>query len=330
MLVDHYRRVIDYLRISVTDRCNLRCIYCMPDEGIEFLPHCEILSYEEIIRVVSIGARLGIRKVRITGGEPLVRRDLERLISGLSRIEGLEDISMTTNGLLLAEKAHELRRCGLKRVNISLDSLDPEKYRSITRGGDLGKVWAGVEAALEVGLCPVKINVVAMDSQEPEEVVAFGDLAFHWPLEVRFIERMPLGASSRGASGGFLSAETVLGILSSRFHLVEETSRGGNGPATSYRIKGGKGSIGIIAPMTRHFCQDCNRLRLTPDGKLKPCLFSPDEIDLRGILRGGATDEQVAQTLLHAIRQKPKRGAPGIPEDKREKKCVRPMNRIGG
>lgn len=330
MLIDNHSRLIDYLRISVTDRCNLRCIYCMPEEGIDFLPHSEILTYEEIIRVASISARLGIRKVRITGGEPLVRKDLEKLISGLSRIQGIEDISMTTNGILLSDKASELKRCGLRRVNISLDSLDPGRYSSITRGGELRRVWAGVEAALKVGLSPVKINVVAVDSLGSEEIMAFGDLAFSWPLEVRFIERMPVGSCVRGSGGGFLSAEAVLRILSSRLELIEENVKGGNGPAVSYRIKGGKGSIGIIAPMTRHFCQGCNRLRLTPDGKLRPCLFSADEIDIREILRKGANDEEIAKTILDAIRRKPISGNPKVPVDVREKKCVRPMNRIGG
>lgn len=330
MLVDAYNRVLDYLRIAVTDRCNLRCVYCMPEEGIDPLPHSEILSYEEILRVVRLSVGLGIKKVRLTGGEPLVRRGIENLVSGLSRIEGLTDLSMTTNGLLLRQKAEALRRAGLKRVNVSLDSLNPQKYRKVTRGGNLDEVWEGIEEAMRVGLRPVKINVVAMDSQDTDELMAFGELAAKWPLEVRFIEKMPVGPREVADGAGFLSGDAILDILRSRFSLRERQAPSGNGPARIYELEGGKGTVGIIAPMTRHFCDSCNRLRLTPDGRLRVCLFSDEEMDLKGLLRSGAKDREIAEAILEAISTKPKAGLTRSGNDTRIKKCVRPMNRIGG
>lgn len=330
MLMDSHNRVIDYLRIAVTDRCNLRCVYCMPEEGIQPLAHAEILTYEEILRVARIAVGLGIRKVRLTGGEPLVRRDLERLVEGLTRIEGLGDLSMTTNGVLLGEKIEALRRAGLRRVNVSLDSLQPDRYRAITRGGDLERVWASILAALEAGMRPVKINVVAMKGQNSDEVLSFAELTIRWPIEVRFIEQMPLGDPGACQPRGFISAESILETLQSSFPLEPLHVTTGNGPAQLYRIANGQGAIGIIAPMTRHFCHTCNRLRLTPDGKLRACLFSDHEVDLKELLRSEVSDEALRQRIQEAISSKPSRGAPGSGADLRVKKCVRPMSQIGG
>ncbi len=330
MLIDPYQRVIDYLRISVTDRCNLRCLYCMPQDGIEPLAHQEILTYEEILRVARVAVGLGISKVRLTGGEPLVRRDLERLVSKLAGIDGIKDLSMTTNGVLLEQRARSLRDAGLKRINISLDSLNPERYRAITRGGDLAKVWAGIMAALEAGMHPVKINVVAMDEHNGDEILSFARLSISWPIEVRFIERMPLGTQGRGQTDGFLSAESILRRLGEAFFLEPLEMRTGNGPAQLYRIEKGLGTIGIIAPMTRHFCSSCNRLRLTPDGRLRVCLFSDQEVDIKGLLRSGASDRMLTERIQEAISRKPSQGSPGPQADLRVKKCVRPMSRIGG
>lgn len=330
MLTDPHNRVIDYLRISVTDRCNLRCVYCMPEEGIQPLRHQDILSYEEILRVARVAVGLGIRKVRLTGGEPLVRRDLERLVQGLAAMQGVVDLSMTTNGILLAERVEALRRAGLRRINVSLDSLLPHRYRSITRGGDLERVWAGIQAAMEAGLNPVKINVVAMDGQNGDEILRFAELTLRWPLEVRFIERMPLGVAGASRPEEFLPAERILETLSTNFPLEPLEAPTGNGPAQLYRIRYGLGAIGIIAPMTRHFCHSCNRLRLTPDGRLRVCLFSDQELDLRSLLRSGASDDTLRESIREAITKKPSRGAPGPVEDLRVKKCVRPMSRIGG
>jgi cyclic pyranopterin phosphate synthase len=330
MLVDTHHRVIDYLRIAVTDRCNLRCVYCMPQEGIEPLPHGQILSYEEILRVARVAVGLGIRKVRLTGGEPLVRRDLERLVGALARIPGIQDLSMTTNGVLLRERIRDLRNAGLKRVNVSMDSLDPDRYRAITRGGELERVWGGIMAAMEAGMRPVKINVVAMGEHNGEEVLSFARLSVAWPVEVRFIERMPLGAQEGCTAGGFLSADSILARLRQAFSLEPLEVKSGNGPAQLYRLDKGRGTIGIIAPMTRHFCHTCNRLRLTPDGKLRTCLFSDQEMDLKGLLRSGASDQALRERILEAISRKPSRGSPEAQADLRVKKCVRPMSRIGG
>lgn len=330
MLMDSHQRVIDYLRIAVTDRCNLRCVYCMPEGGIQPLPHAEILSYEEILRVARVAVGLGISKVRLTGGEPLVRRDLERLVRALASIEGIKDLSMTTNGLLLRERAKDLKDAGLKRINVSLDSLEPQRYRAITRGGELDRVWGGILAALEVGMQPVKINVVAMGEHNGDEILSFARLSIGWPLEVRFIERMPLGAQSNCPPGRFLSAQAILGRLEKVFCLEPLGFKTGNGPAQLYRIEKGLGTIGIIAPMTQHFCHSCNRLRLTPEGKLRVCLFSDQEVDLKGLLRSGASDQALRESIQEAISRKPSRGSPGLKEDLRVKKCVRPMSRIGG
>lgn len=330
MLMDSHQRVIDYLRIAVTDRCNLRCLYCMPEVGIQPLPHWEILSYEEILRVVRVAVGLGISKVRLTGGEPLVRRDLDRLVRALAVMEGIKDLSMTTNGVLLKERARDLKEAGLKRINVSLDSLDPQRYRAITRGGDLERVWGGILAALEVGMRPVKINVVAMDEHNGDEIVSFARLSISWPLEVRFIERMPLGGHNCYQSGGFLSAQAILGRLEKVFSLEPLEFKTGNGPAQLYRIGKGLGTIGIIAPMTRHFCHSCNRLRLTPEGRLRACLFSDQEVDLKALLRSGASDQALREKIQEAISKKPSRGSPAPREDLRIKKCVRPMSRIGG
>ncbi len=330
MLTDPHQRVIDYLRISVTDRCNLRCLYCMPQEGIQPLPHGEILTYEEILRVARVAVGLGITKVRLTGGEPLVRRDLERLIQELAGIEGLRDLSMTTNGILLGKRARGLRDAGLKRINVSMDSLDPQRYRAMTRGGELEQVWEGILAALEVGMRPVKINVVAMDGHNGDEILSFARLSIGWPVEVRFIERMPLGNGESCLPEGFLSADSIMARLQGVFSLEPILAKTGNGPAQLYRIEEGLGTIGIIAPMTRHFCHSCNRLRLTPDGRLRACLFSEEEVDLKGLLRGGASDQDLKKSIQEAISRKPSRGSPDPRADRRVKKCVRPMSQIGG
>lgn len=330
MLMDSHNRVIDYLRIAVTDRCNLRCLYCMPEDGIQPLPQGEILSYEEILRVVRVAVGLGISKVRLTGGEPLVRRDLEHLVRALADMQGIRDLSMTTNGVLLKDRARDLREAGLKRINVSLDSLDPRRYRAITRGGELERVWGGILAALEAGMQPVKINVVAMEEHNGDEILSFARLSIGWPLEVRFIEHMPLGPQSSCQPRGFLSAQAILSRLEKVFSLEPLEVKTGNGPAQLYRIENGLGTLGIIAPMTRHFCRSCNRLRLTPEGKLRACLFSDQEVDLQELLRSGESDQALRERIQEAISRKPSRGSPGPQEDLRVKKCVRPMSRIGG
>ena len=288
------RRTVDYLRLSVTDRCNFRCVYCMPPEGVEFRPHDEILSYEDMAFFVSVAVEVGISKVRLTGGEPLVRRGLADLVRMLRAIDGVEDVSLTTNGTLLPRFAAELKAAGLSRVNISLDSLDPERYRLLSRGGDLGRALAGVQAALDHDLQPVKINAVML----PEllgELEAFVALTRDRPLHVRFIEWMPVGSCGPRTDAEMLSRAELTAALAGLGDLVDVEPPRGFGPAEYSRLAGHRGTLGFISSVSGHFCDDCNRLRLTADGKLRSCLFSDDEVEVRGAVR--ARDRQA--TLQH-------------------------------
>jgi cyclic pyranopterin phosphate synthase len=299
--IDPYGRTINYLRISVTDRCNLRCLYCMPPEGVRRIPHSEILSYEEIQTVVQAAAELGVNKVRLTGGEPLVRADFPALVKMLSQIEGIQELSLTTNGILLENRALELRQAGLSRVNISLDTLKEDKFQRITRLGKLKDVLAGIERAKEAGLYPVKINTVVMRTINDDEVLDFARMTYKDGWHVRFIELMPF----RGVVEFIPSIELRqhIGLLG---ELEPCTSVSGNGPARYYRLAGAKGTIGFISPLTElSFCSHCNRVRLTPDGKLRPCLLGEDEIDLKGPLRNNASTEQLKRLILKAVASKP-------------------------
>jgi len=307
VLVDRFSRRIDYLRLSVTDRCNLRCVYCMPPEGVPHLDHAEILTYEEIIRFLRVAVRAGIGKVRLTGGEPLVRRDVERLVEGIAALRPRLDISLTTNGTLLASVAERLAAAGLKRVNVSIDSLHPETYRRLTRGGDLSSALEGVEAALEAGLEPVKINVVTLKHLN-DEVDGFLDLVYRLPVHVRFIEYMsPCGAVD---SSYFVSNQELRAVLLRRGAVEEDRPPVGGGPARYYRLPGSRGTVGFISPVSSHFCPQCNRLRLTAEGRMRPCLFSSEEVDVRKILRGGGddreTEEAIYRAILAALEKKPR------------------------
>ncbi|MGM0438595.1 MAG: GTP 3',8-cyclase MoaA [Bacillota bacterium] len=275
-LIDNRGRKINYLRISVTDRCNLRCKYCMPEEGIEFKKHDDILRYEQIIKIVKIGKKLGIKKVRITGGEPLVRKDLPELIAGLNDLD-LEDISLTTNGVLLAEQAADLKEAGLDRVNISLDTLQKDKYKKITRRDRFEDVMSGIEAAYDFDFKPVKLNVVLMKGINDDELFDFAKLSINKPLHVRFIEYMPLGEEINGAE--YYEMKKAKEKITKEFQL-ENTEIEGNGPANYYKISGSKGSIGFISPISEHFCSECNRFRLTADGKFRPCLARDLEVEI--------------------------------------------------
>ncbi|MDI6873736.1 GTP 3',8-cyclase MoaA [Candidatus Solincola sp.] len=325
VLVDRFSRRIDYLRLAVTDRCNLRCVYCMPPEGVPRLDHKEILTYEEILRFLRVAVRAGIGKVRLTGGEPLVRKDVEQLVEGIAALRPRLDISLTTNGTLLAGKAESLAAAGLKRVNVSIDSLNPETYRHLTRGGDLSSALEGVEAALEAGLDPVKINVVTLKHLN-DEVEGFLDLVYRLPVHVRFIEYMsPCGAVD---ASYFVSNREIQTRLLRHRSLEEAPSPAGAGPARYYRLPGARGMVGFISPVSSHFCPECNRLRLTAEGKMKPCLFSSDEVDVREILRGGADDreneEEIYRAILTALEKKP-RDHGGMASFSRTN-----MSRIGG
>ena len=327
-LVDYYKRHINYLRISITDRCNLRCIYCMPLEGVYHLTHEDVLSYEEIMRIAQIAVEEGITKIRITGGEPLVRKGVVNLIGWLSRLKGIEDLSMTTNGIFLSEFAQPLYEAGLKRVNVSMDSLKPELFKKITRGGELSRVWRGIEAASKIGLNPIKVNVVAIKGYNEDEILDFAQLTFEHDYQIRFIEFMPVGPENGWNQGRYLSCLDIRNIIEKSYKLQPMVNKKCNsGPADLYRLRGAKGIIGFINPISGHFCSTCNRLRLTADGKLRPCLFSDEEIDIKMALRSGDSDEAL-KALLHSALSKKPRGH--TIKEPAFRKCVREMIKIGG
>ncbi len=314
--------VVDTLRVSVTDRCNLRCAYCMPRDGVSKIPAEDILRYEEILRLVRLGAAQGIRKVRITGGEPLARRGIAGFVSRLSSVEGIVDRCLTTNGVLLRGLAGELKRAGLNRVTVSLDSLRRDRFEEITGRDGLDLVLDGIEAALAEGLLPVKVNVVVMEGMNEDEIEDFSRLSISLPLEVRFIERMPFGKREESRGCGLreskgLAGEEVLRRIEAALGPLEPASPAVPfpGPARLYRIPGSPGRIGLITPMTHPFCDACTRLRLTPDGKLRNCLFSQDEIDVRGLLRAGEDDQGVREAFERAVRTKPKCDAPDFSDN---------------
>jgi len=326
-LLDTFNRKINYIRISITDRCNLRCRYCMPAQGIDLIPHDHILRFEEIIRLVRVFAESGISKVRLTGGEPLVRKGLVDLIRSLSHIAGIHDLSLTTNGVLLEPFAEPLFSAGLKRVNISLDSLRPERFRYITRRDCFDQVWTGIEKSLRIGFHPVKINVVAMRGFNDDEILPLARLTLDHPLHVRFIEYMPAGNGQPWRLDDVLTISQIKDVIEALGPLSVDDTQDRSGPAAVYRLEGAKGRIGFISPVSCHFCESCNRLRLTSDGKLRPCLFSDEEIDLRQPLRNGCDDARLRDLLELALQKKP-RGH--MVNTHLFKKCQRNMSSIGG
>ncbi|MGC2062575.1 MAG: GTP 3',8-cyclase MoaA [Thermodesulfovibrionales bacterium] len=340
-LKDSFFRVIDYLRISVTDRCNLRCVYCMPAEGVALFHHGDILSYEEIIRIARIAAGLGVRKVRLTGGEPLTRKNIAFLVSEIKKISGIEDLSLTTNGVLLAQQAATLADAGLDRVNISIDSFRAERFREITRGGDLAAVLRGLDAARKAGLSPVKINMVPVRGINEDEIEAFARMTLDSDCHVRFIEFMPSGTEGLWGPEKYISTDEMKELIQ-RIAPLSPVRVRKNGPSKYYRLEGARGVIGFISALTHHFCSECNRLRLTAEGKLRPCLFSETEIDLRSSLRSGAADKEIERLLRLSIEIKPKehnlqgqgsgeRETAGCPDFSSQSAAAkRPMSRIGG
>ncbi len=302
---DSFGRRVEYLRVSVTDKCNLRCTYCMPLEGLEWLRRDELLSYEEIATVVRTMAGMGLRKVRITGGEPLVRRDLPELVHLLADVPGIEDLSLSTNGVLLAEHADALRDAGLDRVNISLDSLRPDRVDAISRRpGSFDKIMAGFDAAERVGFSPLKVNVVLMRGVNDDEIEAFAEHTRERPWHVRFIEVMPTGSNLDISSGQFFSCQEALRRLRAVDRLEPVEGPPGNGPATYHRFPGAPGTVGVITPMSHNYCERCNRMRLTADGQLRPCLFGALQTDLRTPLRAGRS---LVPSIEETLRVKPER-----------------------
>lgn len=327
-MIDQFGRRVDYMRISVTDRCNLRCLYCMPEEGVPWKVTDTMMQYDEILRIVRLATELGIRRVRITGGEPLVRRGLVDFMAEVKRIPGIEDLSLSTNGLLFAPLAAEMRRAGLDRINISLDSLRPERFDQIARThGGHDKVWAALAAAEEHGLNPIKINCVAIRGFNGDEFVDFARLTLDRNLHVRFIELMPLGDAHPFSEEHFISAEEIRERLRAEFGGLEPARLTGAGPAKYMRIPGARGTIGFITAMSECFCGGCNRVRLSADGQLNPCLGSVFAIDLRHPMRNGATDEELRSLIALTILRKPEQHHFNEGEGEHQ---IRMMSAIGG
>lgn len=326
-LTDRHGREIKDLRVSVTDRCNFRCQYCMPAEGLPWLERDEILTYEEIARLVAVFADMGVSKVRVTGGEPLVRKDLYRMIALLKAFKGIEDIAITTNGFLLKEQVAALVDAGLGRINVSLDSLSHDRFFQLTRRDALNRVLQGIEAAGRYPqLRPLKINVVAIKGFTEDEVVAFAKLAREMSYTVRFIEYMPLDAGGEWQPGKVLPNAVVRSMIESRFDLVPlERERGST--SSVYRFADSGGQIGFVSPVSEPFCSECNRVRLTADGRLRTCLFSHSETDLKSPLRAGATDAELEQIVRAAVFHKELRHRIGEGDFTQPQ---RPMSRIGG
>jgi GTP 3',8-cyclase len=304
-LIDTYGRIHDSLRISVTDRCNIRCFYCMPELPTNFQPREQLLNFEEIERFVKVAARLGVRKLRLTGGEPLLRKNISTLIRKLAAIEGIEDLALTTNGVLLAAQARELYDAGLRRINVHLDTLDRERFLKITRRDDLDRVLEGIETCIELGFGPIKINVVAVKNLIEPDIVPMAQFGRERGIEIRYIEFMPLDSQGLWERGRVLLADDMIAMLEREIGPLEEIpDRDPRAPATEYRFADGIGRVGFIASVSRPFCLNCNRLRITADGHLRYCLFAVEETDIRAVLRSGAPDEEIAAAIAGSVRAK--------------------------
>ncbi|MCT4632506.1 MAG: GTP 3',8-cyclase MoaA [Firmicutes bacterium] len=319
-MMDKYGRKINYLRISITDRCNYRCRYCMPEDGVCKKEHQDILRFEDIIKVVSHGAAMGISKIRLTGGEPLIRKGVVDLVRQIKSIDGIKEVAMTTNGSLLPRFAKELKEAGLDRVNVSLDSLNADKFKDITRGADLKEVLDGIKLCQDLGMSPIKINVVLIGGFNDDEIVDFVSLTKDQDIDVRFIELMPIGEASQWSKGHFIPNTKVLEMVP---ELNEVEAQDISSPAKYYKLDGAKGTVGLINPISCTFCSNCNRIRLTSDGKLKPCLHSDDEIDLKDYIENNNLD----QAIQASIETKPKEHHIN---DEEFKPIKRNMNQVGG
>ncbi|HEY3275038.1 MAG TPA: GTP 3',8-cyclase MoaA [Syntrophorhabdaceae bacterium] len=324
MLVDRFGRTINYVRISVTDRCNLRCKYCV-DGQFPFIAHGEILRYEEIIRFVRILAGLGVDKVRITGGEPLVRKGIPGLIREIASIPGIEDIGLTTNGVLLGAQMAALQEAGLKRVNISLDTMKKDRFAFITGVDAFDDVLKSIKMSVNSGLSPVKINAVIIQGFNDDEILDFAKLAKTRNVEVRFIEFMPFGDFDLWQSARIITSREIEDLVRTRYDL-SPSKDSQNGPAKMFDIKGGVGKIGFISPVSTHICPRCNRMRLTSHGTIKPCLFGDEEYDVKKLLREGASDDEIGEFVKFAVGAKPERKA----EIGQIRKCQRSLRHIGG
>lgn len=324
-MLDIYNRKIDYIRISITDRCNLRCIYCMPEEGIKLIDHKEVLSYEEIIRLCRQFAKIGISKVKITGGEPLVRKDVHKLIKAIKEIDGIDNVTMTTNGILLENQIDDLVNAGLDAVNISIDTLREDRYREITRLGDINKVMRGIKKCLTYKNLKVKINCVPIKGENEEELLDLINLCKDNDISIRFIEVMPIGLGRN--MKGFSDEEIIEIVEKNLGKLTPYHGKLGNGPSTYYSLEGYKGKIGFISAVNHKFCESCNRVRLTCEGFLKACLQYSIGTDLRVLLRSGKNDEEILEAIKNTIYNKPEEHSFNLIIEKEEQKG---MSQIGG
>jgi cyclic pyranopterin phosphate synthase len=327
-LVDQLGRVHHSLRISVTDRCNIRCFYCMPNENVRFKPRDEILTFEEIVRFVRVASQMGVRRLRLTGGEPLVRSDLSRLVEQLAAIPLVEDLALTTNGILLAEQADALRRAGLRRINISLDTLTEEVFQKITRREGLDRVLAGIEAAIRVGFVSIRLNAIAIRGLTEVEIVPLARFARERGLELRFIEYMPLDAEKHWQAADVLDGETIRRIVEAEFGpILPVDPPHPSQPAVDFAYADGSGRIGLIHPVSQPFCESCDRLRLTAEGQVRNCLFSTVEWDARALLRGAGSDDEIAQLVRDCVWAKAPAHGIGSAEFVRPERA---MYQIGG
>lgn len=329
-LVDAFGRVARSLRVSVTDRCNYRCVYCMPQEGVPFLPKREILSYEEILRLVQVLVRLGVRKVRITGGEPLLRRDVPWFVRALSRTEGLEDISLTTNGYNLAGLANELHDAGLRRLNVSLDTLRRHRYHQINRVDGLQRVLDGLSAAEAAGFNPIKVNAVLMPGLNEDEILDFARLARERPITVRFIEFMPMDGGSLWSTDKVVSGREVRERICATYPMEPVSGDDPHAPAVAYRFVDGSGEMGFISPMSEPFCMKCDRIRLSAAGEFRTCMFQAHGLDLKPPLRSGASDDELARLMTGAVNRKQRGGSLDIHDGVHSGPIHLSMSQVGG
>ena len=333
-LEDEFSRIISYLRLSLTDRCNLRCLYCVTDsqtsESIDWLTHEDLFTYEELVRVVRVAVAAGMSKLRLTGGEPLIRRNVMYFIRQLADIEGLNDIRITTNGVMLEKYAERLFEAGIRKINISLDTLQPERFKKITGRDYFDRVWRGIEKVLDLGFGPVKLNMVVMRGINDDELLDFARLSLEKNIQARFIEFMPIGCRSRWSKDTFMGFEEILEKVRGLGSLQPLERESSDGPARVYTVEGAPGTLGFISPMSHHFCEYCNRMRLTSDGKLRPCFLSDKEIDLKKIVRSGGSDEDIRDAILSAVRIKPGRHRMSDRLQGQPQECNGYMSRIGG
>ncbi|MGC2129078.1 MAG: GTP 3',8-cyclase MoaA [Candidatus Aquilonibacter sp.] len=306
-LADAFNRPITYLRVSVTDKCNLRCVYCMPESGLPWLAREDLLSYEEIVAIVRAAARVGVRTIRLTGGEPLVRRDLHRLVAGINAIDGIDDIALSTNAVLLEEQLDALVAAGLRRVNISLDTLREDRFARIARRPGLDKVLRGIDAAIAANLGPVKLNCVVMRGENDDEIADFAALTRERAVYVRFIEVMPVHENLELQRDSYVSSDEILERVAAVEQIEPVPGPPGNGPARYFAYAGAPGAVGVISPLSHDYCERCNRVRLTADGRLRLCLFGDQHVDLRTPLRSGASTDEIAGLLTASMAIKPER-----------------------